>query len=200
MTRALSLALALALAVPALAEPRRAPPEPAAPKPAARPTSKPPPTLDELFERLAKARDAAEAGGVARLIERRWMRSGSDTADLLMSRAIEAMKADDPGLAVELLDRVIARAPGWAEAWNRRATAFFMQGDRRRSLADIRETLAREPRHFGALSGLGVILLAEEDKRRAYDAFKRALAVHPHLHGARESLDRLAPEVEGRDI
>ena len=157
-------------------------------------------TLDDLFSRLAAAKDETEAKGVASLIERRWMRSGSDTADLLMARAGEAIKAEDFPLAIELLDRVIALQPAWAEAWNRRATAFYLLDDPASAMSDIRQVLAREPRHFAAWAGLGHIYLASGDKARALDAFRRALAIHPHHEAARTAVERLAPEIEGRDL
>ena len=157
-------------------------------------------TLDDLFKRLSEAKDEAEANGVASLIERRWARSGSDTADLLLGRAGEAMKAQDQPLAIELLDRVLTLKPDWAEAWNRRATAFFLLDDPASSMADIRQVLAREPRHFAAWAGLGHIYMAGGDKRRALDAYKRALAIHPHIGKLKSVVERLEPEIEGRDI
>lgn len=171
------------------------PPKDDAAKPAPKPA-----TLDDLFGRLAAAKDAAEANGVAALIERRWARSGSDTADLLMSRAGEVLKAKDFALAIELLDRVIALQPDWAEAWNRRATAFYLLDDPASSMADISQVLAREPRHFGAWAGLGQIYMAGGDKRRGIEAFRKALAIHPHLSPVREAVERMGPEVDGRDI
>ena len=175
--------------------PKRGKPEPQASNPPAKPS-----TLDDLFARLAAAGDEAEAKGVAALIERRWARSGSDTADLLMSRAGEALTAKDSALAIELLDRVIALRPDWAEAWNRRATAFYLLDDTVNSMADIRQVLAREPRHFGAWAGLGQIYMAGGDKKRGLEAFRKALAIHPHLSPVREAVERMAPEVDGRDI
>src|SRR5215207_2063001 len=157
-------------------------------------------TLDELFSRLAAAKEETEANGVASLIERRWMRSGSDTADLLMSRAGEAIKDKDYPLAVELLDRVIALQPGWAEAWNRRATAFYLLDDPVSAVADLRQTLSREPRHFAALAGLGHIYMANGDKARALEAYRKALAIHPYLDTVRVTVEHLAPEVDGRDL
>lgn len=157
-------------------------------------------TLDELFSRLAAAKDETEANGVASLIERRWMRSGSDTADLLMARSGEAIKGKDYPLAIEILDRVIALQPGWAEAWNRRATAFYLLDDPVSAIADLRQVLAREPRHFAALAGLGHIYMANGDKGRALDAYRRALAIHPHLDTVRTTVEHLAPEIEGHDL
>ena len=120
-------------------------------------------TLDDLFDRLAKSKDETEAKGIATLIERRWARSGSDTADLLLGRAGEAAEKKDYPLAVELLDRAIALEPNWAEAWYRRATVFFLLDDPASSMADLRQVLTREPRHFGAWTGLGHIRLASAD-------------------------------------
>lgn len=157
-------------------------------------------TLDDLFQRLAAAKDDTEANGIAALIERRWSRSGSDTADLLSSRALEAIHAKEPALAIELLDRVIALKPDWAEAWNRRATAFYLAEDPAAAMADVRQVLAREPRHFNAWAGLGQIYLSGDDKRRALECFRKALALHPHLEGVKAQIERLAPEVDGRDI
>lgn len=173
-----------------------------------RPAAKPPAppaepqkfTLDDLFARLSAAKSEAEAEGVAALIQRRWARSGSDTADLLMGRANEAIAAKNPALAIELLDRVIALEPGWAEAWNRRATAFYLSDDPTSAMADIRQVLVREPRHFGAWAGLGHIYMAGGDEKRALEAYRRALALHPHLSTLETIVERLSPGVEGRDI
>lgn len=157
-------------------------------------------TLDELYTRLKNAKDEDEAKGIAGLIQRRWLRSGSDTADLLMSRALEATTAGDQELAIELIDRVIALQPQWAEAWNKRATLFYMMGDQVRAMADIEQTLLLEPRHFGALSGMGVIFQAQGDKKRAYDAYQKALAVNPWLDQVKSAVQDLEPDVVGRDI
>ena len=140
------------------------------------------------------------AGGIASLIERRWAHSGSDTADLLMARAGEAIGAKNYPLAVEILDRVIVLEPGWAEAWNRRATTFYLLDDPVSAMADIRQVLAREPRHFGAWAGLGHIYMSTGDKKRAVEAYRRALAIHPHLSSVKTIVERTAPEVEGRDL
>lgn len=168
-----------------------APEAPAARSPAA--------TLDRLFERLAAAKTPDEAKGIANLIQRRWARSGSDTADLLMSRAQEAMKAREWPLAIELLDRVITLQPGWAEGWNQRANALLLQGDPIRSMLDIGEALRREPRHFGAMMGLGTILRQQGDDKRAMVAYRRALEVYPLLEPVKDAVESLKIEVDGRD-
>jgi tetratricopeptide (TPR) repeat protein len=201
LTAPILAALALILVAPAHAAPdgQQAAPPPASDDQAEAPR-KGPPTMDDLFARLAAAKDADEAKGVSGIIERRWMRSGSDTADLLLSRALEALQGDDQPLAIELLDRVIALQPGWAEAWNKRATVFFMMGDYTRSMADLREVLALEPRHFSALAGMGAIFSATGDDKHAYEAYKKALGINPWLDEVKQAVEKMAPEYEGRDI
>lgn len=176
------------------AEERSGPSRPLHPEPVK------PVTLDDLFARLAGARDEVEAKGIAGLIERRWSNSGSDTADLLMSRAADAVRTKDTALAVELLDRVIALQPRWAEAWHRRAGVFQLLDDPVGAMADLSQAITREPRHFEAWSDLGKLYLSSGDKRRALGAFRHALAIHPYLASARTIVDRLSPEVDGRDL
>ena len=156
--------------------------------------------LDRLFEQLHAAQSAPEAARIARLIQQNWLRSDSPAADLLMERAGASIRGGDYPLAVELLDRILVLQPDWAEAWNRRATVFFLMDDFSRSIADIRETLRREPRHFGALTGLGTILVATGDTTHAYEAFKRALAIYPRLEAAENAVRDLKSEVEGSDL
>jgi Tfp pilus assembly protein PilF len=159
-----------------------------------------PSTLDDLFARLAAAGDATEAKGIENLIERRFARSGSDTTDLLMSRAVEALEGKDAPLAIELLDRVTQLRPGWAEAWHRRAAAFYMLEDPADAMADLHKALTAEPRHFAAWAALGHVYMASGDKRRALEAYRKALAIHPFLEDAKKVVDRISPEIEGRDL
>ena len=188
------------LAAPALAAPEAPRPEARDPAKEARPAPRRAPTLDELYRRLAASDDDAEARGVAGLIERRLARSGSDTADLLASRAGEALRAKDTPLAIELLDRVVAMEPGWADAWAKRAMAFQLLDDPVSAMADLRQAITREPRHFAAWAALGRLYAANDDDARALEAYRRALALHPRLAAARSAVERLAPEVDGRDL
>jgi tetratricopeptide (TPR) repeat protein len=202
----LALALLLTAGPAALAQGRiepRAAPKAESAKPdgkAEAKTKRAPATLEELFTRLAASKDETEAKGIANLIERRWARSGSDTADLLMSRAGDALKGKDFPLAVELLDRVLTLRPEWAEAWHRRATAFFLLDDPVSAIADIQRVVGKEPRHFGAWAGLGHIYMSGGDKKRALEAYRKALALYPQMPKLRELIDRIAPEIDGRDI
>jgi tetratricopeptide (TPR) repeat protein len=124
----------------------------------------------------------------------------SDTAALLMTRVKAAMDAQQPDVALKLLDAVIKLRPDYTEAWNRRATIYYLKNDYGRSLADIQQVLAREPRHFAALAGLGMIMQELGDDKRALDAFRRALAINPHLEKVPELVKSLSEKVEGRDI
>jgi hypothetical protein len=131
--------------------------------------------LDDLFERLGKATDDTEAKFLTTAIERVWLRSGSDTADLLMTRAGEAMQSKDWTLTQEVLDKVV-------------------------TMEDIAHTLALEPRHFDALAGLGFVLQKIDMNKRALQAFRKALDVNPRQAELRKIVEKMAIEVDGRDI
>ena len=156
--------------------------------------------LDFLFEALKIAPNDASAKAVEERIWSLWMVSRSDTANLLMTRVKTAIEGHDVDLAFKLLDAIIAIKPDYVEAWNRRATLFYMKKNYGQALADIREVLHREPRHFGALSGLGMILQDIGDDRHALEAYRRALAIHPRLQRIPEVVKTLTEKVEGRDI
>ena len=156
--------------------------------------------LDFLFEALKAAPDDTTAKAVEDRIWALWVASGSDTANLLMTRVKTAIEAQDLDLALKLLDAIVALKPDYIEAWNRRATIYYMKKDFGRSLADIQQVLAREPRHFGAMSGLGMILQEFGDDKHALEVFRRALAVHPRLQRIPELVKSLSEKVEGRDI
>jgi tetratricopeptide (TPR) repeat protein len=156
--------------------------------------------IDFLFDALKAAPDADIAKQVENRIWAIWLASGSDTADLLMSRVKAAIEAKDTRLAVQLLDSIIEIKPDYIEAWNRRATLFFAMKDYGRAMADIQEVLNREPRHFGALAGLGMILEEVGDNKQALEAYRKALAINPHMQKIPEQVKALTEKVEGRDI
>jgi tetratricopeptide (TPR) repeat protein len=156
--------------------------------------------LDFLFGALKAAPDEASARHVEARIWALWMQTPSDTAALLMVRAKAAMDAQKMDVALKLLDAVVKLRPDYVEAWNRRATVYYLQNDYTRSLEDIEQVLVREPRHFGALAGLGMIMQDLGDDKRALDAFRKALAVNPYLDKVPELVKTLSEKVEGRDI
>src|SRR6201985_796738 len=156
--------------------------------------------IDFLLGALKAAPDEASAKHVEARIWAIWMQTPSDTAALLMVRAKAAMDAQKLDVALKLLDAVIKLRPDYTEAWNRRATVYYLQNDYARSLQDIEQVLVREPRHFGALAGLGMIMQDLGDDKRALDAFRKALAVNPYLDKVPELVKTLSEKVEGRDI
>jgi hypothetical protein len=156
--------------------------------------------LNDLFHRLSSASDSEEASGIALAIEHIWLRSGSDTADLLMSRTVTAIGKGDLDLAIGLLDKIVVLEPNWAEGWNKRATLRFLRDDDPGSMEDISHVLRLEPRHFGALSGMGFILQRNGMKKDALTLMRKAAAVYPHNPELQKVIDELTPEVEGRDI
>ena len=156
--------------------------------------------LDFLFEALKIAPDEATAKVIEQRIWALWFVSPSDTANLLMTRVRAAVEAKDMDLALKLLNALIKIRPDYIEAWNRRATIYFMKNDYGKSIADIREVLKREPRHFGALAGLGLILQEIGDDKRALEVFRRAVEVYPRIDRIPDLVKTLREKVEGRDI
>jgi len=157
-------------------------------------------SLDFLFGALKVAPDDATAKAIEERIWAAWTASRSDTANLLMTRVKTAVEAKDLELAVTLLDAIVKVKPDYVEAWNRRATIFYMKKDYGRALADIRQVLKREPRHFGALAGLGLILQDIGDDKQALEVYRRALAVHPRMERIPDLVKTLQEKIEGRDI
>jgi tetratricopeptide (TPR) repeat protein len=156
--------------------------------------------LDFLFGALKAAPDAETAKPVENRIWALWLASGSDTANLLMGRVKTAIEARDLDLAIKLLDAVIAIKPEYVEAWNRRATIHYMRKEFGPALMDIQQVLAREPRHFGAMSGLGMILQEFGYEKQALTVFRRALDIYPHMQKIPDMVKSLTEKVEGRDI
>jgi tetratricopeptide (TPR) repeat protein len=156
--------------------------------------------LDTLFSALKIAPDETSAKAIEDRIWALWVTSGSDTCNLLMSRVKDATDDKDYDLALRLLDAVIAIKPDYVEAWNRRATVYYLKQDYAHSIADIAEVLAREPRHFGALAGLGMMLQEIGDDKHALEAYRKALAIDPRLENIPDVVKTLTDKVEGRDI
>jgi tetratricopeptide (TPR) repeat protein len=156
--------------------------------------------LDFLFGALKVAPDDVTAKAIEERIWAVWTASRSDTANLLMTRVKTAVEAKDLELAVTLLDAIVKVKPDYIEAWNRRATIFYMRKDYGRALADIREVLKREPRHFGALAGFGLILQDIGDDKQALEIYRRALAVYPRMERIPDLVKSLQEKIEGRDI
>jgi tetratricopeptide (TPR) repeat protein len=151
--------------------------------------------LDALFAEL-RAAPSVEAGKkVEGEIVGEWLRSGDPEIDAMMLKAIVAMETGALDQAFAFLDQVIARDPTYVEGWNKRATIYYMIDEYDKSLADIQKTLQLEPRHFGALAGLGMIMVKIGDKQRALEAFERAYAVDPVISDGKAVIDQLRDQI-----
>ena len=149
------------------------------------------PVLDPLFARLADARGAAEAQGIEGEIWRVWITGGGAAATSLMRIGIGAMGVGDLPAALGVFDAIVKQNPDFAEGWNKRATVLYLMGALDAAATDCETVLRLEPRHFGALSGLGLIRTRQDRVDEAIGAFEKALALHPHLDGAKANLDAL---------
>jgi tetratricopeptide (TPR) repeat protein len=155
--------------------------------------------LDGLFERL-KTAEEAEAGRIEREIWIEWSKSGSPALDLLLQRGRDALAVGDTNLAIEHFTAIIDQDPGFAEGWNARATAFYQSGEFGPSIADIAQVLQLNPRHFGALSGLGTILEEAGKPDQALEVYKAALEIHPQMEGVIEAVKRLETQETGQEL
>lgn len=156
--------------------------------------------LDELYGRLSNSGSEDEAKVVASAIEKLWLRSGSDTVDLLMARTAKLMQEEDFDLALEILNSVVEIAPNYPEGWTRRAAAHFVKKEFGESLQDLRHALALDPKHYKAIQGLGLLMQEMGEKKAALRAFRELLKIHPHLEEALQAVRELSREVEGQGI
>jgi tetratricopeptide (TPR) repeat protein len=154
----------------------------------------------DLYARLAVSRDDDETEGLVGVLLAAYSRSGSDTGDLLLERAHKAIDAKDSDSAEQILDAAIAFMPDQAEAWNARATLRYLDDDYDGSMADIAETLKREPRHLGALIGMASILEARDKTKEALEVYERVLTIAPHWKTAEEAAAKLRAEVAGQEL
>lgn len=122
-----------------------------------------------------------------------WSRSGDASVDRLLTSGIEQMGAREGERAVQTFTEVIRRRPDFAEGWNKRATVYYLMGEYQKSLADCDEVMKRNPYHFGALSGYGMIYLQLDQPAKALDYFQRALTINPNLESVNETVEMLKP-------
>ena len=155
--------------------------------------------MDGWFVELADP-DNADWQRAEADIQREWSKSGSPAFDLLLMRGRAAMEAGDLQAAIEHLTALTDQAPDFAEGWNARATAYYLAGLYGPSIVDIEHVLALEPRHFGALAGLGLILRETGRDADAIRAFRESLAIHPHQDGISQALKELEQAASGTDL
>ncbi|MGB7288452.1 MAG: hypothetical protein WBC71_16135 [Salaquimonas sp.] len=154
-------------------------------------------TLNSLFDDLRKQTNSKAAQRITQKIWREWGVSGSASIDLLMLRVGEAMKNKRNSVALDLLDQVITLAPEYAEGWNRRATLHYSMREFGRSISDIERVLVLEPRHFGALSGLAVMLQALDRDQKALETWYKVLQIYPANAQAQTSVIKLEDKLAG---
>ena len=159
------------------------------------------PKLDGLFDKLLdEGTSRTVAHDVISEIWQTWLDSDNPEAQKLMRNGIRMMNAFALDQAADTFTELIELEPEFAEAWNKRATVYYMMGRFDESTADVAETIRLEPRHFGALSGQGLIYLQTDKKEAALSWFKRALAVNPFMDNIRLSIEELEAEIGGKVI
>jgi tetratricopeptide (TPR) repeat protein len=155
------------------------------------------PDAGPLYERLTDE-SATVRGYAEQALWLLWSRSGDAAVDRLMERGLEEMQSGRHAEAIATFSEVIRRKPAFAEGWNKRATVLYLAGELQRSLADCDEVLKRNPRHFGALSGAGLIHLQLEQHGKALESFRRALKVNPNMSAIQAQVRRLEELLRGR--
>lgn len=194
--RHILIALAL-VTVPALADDVASPPAPSA-KVVKKPSALRAEELDRLFGQLHMQGAEARAPGIEKRIWANWGRNDSVTAEVLLGQATRAMNAEEFPVAEDILDRLVAARPEYAEAWNRRATLHFLAKRYDKALVDIDRVLALEPRHFGALAGRGMIYEAQGKPDKALEAYRDALTMNPFMDGVVDKvrlLEKQRPDI-----
>lgn len=147
--------------------------------------------LPELFGQLKSAENPQQAVMIETEIWKRWYERADAQGGTGMKTAIDAMNAGRYTIALSVLDQLVDEQPDFAEAWNRRATVHYLLGNYEQSLEDIEQTLLLEPRHFGALSGVGLIMLQVGENEKAMHAFEKVLEISPKNISAAKSIEDL---------
>jgi tetratricopeptide (TPR) repeat protein len=155
------------------------------------------PRLDGMFERLQHTPDPAEAHALEQRIWRVWLESDDAAVNRLMQQGVLALQGQRYATALQAFDRMVEEAPDFAEGWNKRATVHYLMGNWRASVQDIQRTLALEPRHFGALFGLGLIYDALDEPEAALRSFEATLALNPHSESTRQMIEQLRRQLRG---
>ena len=158
------------------------------------------PKLDQLFADLKTAGPGDRAGSIEAEIWRTWGQSHDATVDQEMADGAARLSLGDLDGALAVFDKVVAKAPRFAEGWNKRATTLYFMGRLDDSERDIDRVLALEPRHFGALSGLGMCETRLDHTREALQALRRAQAIDPNLPGIAASIQELKTKLARESI
>ena len=157
--------------------------------------------LKSLFNELLRSENASSADKITLQIWRIWTNdSSSDSSLYVMEQGINLMNQGRLIAAEKLFSNLILKEPNYIEAWNKRATIRFMMGQIDTSLEDVFVVLSKEPKHFGAVSGLGLILIKEKDFEGALRAYKKVLQINPFSRDALRLIPILEQRVLGKRI
>ncbi|MCY3768052.1 MAG: tetratricopeptide repeat protein [Gammaproteobacteria bacterium] len=146
------------------------------------------PELERLFDSLHHTDNPTEAAAITQKIWENWYQTDNQRVEKLMALGDLSMRRGKLSDAVDFFSEIIELQPDYAEGWNRRATAYYMLGEYQLSTNDVAQTLQREPRHFGALSGQGMIYMQLQEKERALEFYEKALEVNPHMSGVQQNI------------
>lgn len=153
--------------------------------------------IDKMLVELKRDRDPESAQALAKRIFTRWADSDSATVNLLMKWAVEAIQENRNAAALDFLNQAIVLKPDFAGSWNRRATLHYTMGEYRKSMEDINQVLAIEPRHFGALAGMAAILVETDRDEMALRAWQRYLEIYPADRDAQNVVTKLSEKLAG---
>lgn len=158
------------------------------------------PELNDLFEQLQTVESQSAADEITDKIWSIWRQSPDEDINQMMKIGISAMQNARLVEAKKIFDDIVTKAPHFAEGWNKRATVYYFLREFEKSASDIRQTLLLEPRHFGAISGLGLIFIQLDYPESALETFKQALEIHPHLPGPKIQIKRLKEYLENDPV
>lgn len=146
--------------------------------------------LDGLFQIVQQSDDADVIGVAENRIWEIWLQHDNEQTERRLLEGIAAMDSN-PGKSLRIFTELTEEFPDFAESWNKRATLYYLYGQYAQSTSDIEKTLALEPRHFGALSGLGLVYLAQNQYLKAIAAFEAVLLITPHNDGVRNNIEMI---------
>lgn len=155
--------------------------------------------LPALFSQLLNESDSESSMALEGQIWQHWLSAPDRNSATLLFQVNTAMGVGKLEVALLLSNQLVDSSPDFAEGWNKRATIHYLLGNHAQSVADIRETVRLEPRHFGAISGLGMIFLKENNFPAALQAFEQVLKISPASNNAKRSVESIRREM-GREI
>ena len=147
--------------------------------------------LENLFDILSKTESDIQINEVTSSIWDIWYETNDPLIEADFYRGLESMRTGDLMMAVAFFTRVIDKNPNFAEGWNKRATVYYMLGKFDASMMDIHETLKLEPRHFGAMDGMGLIFIHLEQFDQAIDIYDQMLKIFPNNSSTKQKKEML---------